>query len=270
VSESFDLAAYLARIGFAGSLSPDLASLRRLAELHAAAIPFENLNPLLGLPVELDIDVLQRKMVQGRRGGWCFEQNHLFSAALGAIGFKVSGLAGRVLWGEAEDAVTPRGHMLVRVEIEGETYIADVGFGSRTLTSALRLEAEREQQTPHEVFRLVIVDGDWRLQAKIGEEWRSLCRFDLQRQYRPDYEIVNYYLSTHPTSFFRQGLLASRSLPGKRLTLFNHEFAVHHIGGRTEGRKLETVGEILDVLRGEFLIDISSLPGLEARLGELG
>jgi N-hydroxyarylamine O-acetyltransferase len=266
MSGSFDLAAYLARIGYAGSPAPDLATLRKLAELHAAAIPFENLNPLLGLPVELDIEVLQRKMVERRRGGWCFEQNHLFAAALDAIGFAVSGLAGRVLLGQPEDAVTMRGHMLLRVEIEGATHIADVGFGGRTLTTALRLEAGCEQPTPHEPFRLIIVDGDWRLQAKIGEDWKSLCRFDLQRQYRPDYEVANYYLSTKPSSFFRQGLLVARSLAGQRVTLFNREFSVHPSGAATQSRELETVPEILDALGHEFGLDVTGLPGLEERL----
>jgi N-hydroxyarylamine O-acetyltransferase len=266
MSGSFDLAAYCDRIGFEGLPAPDLLTLNRLVELHAAAIPFENLNPLLDLPVELDIEALERKMVRGRRGGWCFEQNRLFAAALETIGFAVSGLAGRVLLGQAEDAVTMRGHMLLRIEIGGESFIADVGFGGRTLTSALRLEEGIEQQTPHGPFRLIIVDGDWRLQAQIGGEWKSLFRFDLQRQYRPDYEVANYYLSTKPSSFFRQGLLVARSLAGRRVTLFNCDFSIHPTGAATQSRVLETVAEILDVLCGEFGLDVSELTGLEEKL----
>jgi N-hydroxyarylamine O-acetyltransferase len=265
----FDLDAYLARIEFAGPVTARLETLRKLAELHTAAIPFENLNPLLGLTVELDIDALQRKMLLRRRGGWCFEQNLLFAEALRRIGFTVFGLAARVLWGRGEDEITARGHMLLRVELDGATYIADVGFGGMTLTGVLRLEADTEQATPHGPFRLIIRDGDWRMQAKLGDEWKSLYRFDLQRQYRPDYEIANHYLSTHPASHFLQGLMVARCMPGVRLALRNREFAMHRTGRETQRHELARVDEIIDVLRRQFLLDLSGLPGLEARLARL-
>jgi N-hydroxyarylamine O-acetyltransferase len=93
---SFDVAAYLARIGYDGPLTADGQTLARIARLHPAAIPFENLNVLLGRPVPLDIASLQQKLVRERRGGWCFEHNVLLGTALAAIGFDVEGLSARV------------------------------------------------------------------------------------------------------------------------------------------------------------------------------
>jgi N-hydroxyarylamine O-acetyltransferase len=269
MSRTFDLEAYLARIGFAGTAKPDLPTLRRLAELHAGAIPFENLSPLLGLPVDLDIEALQRKMVRGHRGGWCFEQNLLFCEALRAIGFEVSGLAGRVLWLSGDNGLTPRGHMLLRVEIYEETYIADVGFGGLVLTGALELEADTEQATPHGIFRLVVIDGDWRMQAKLSDDWKSLYRFDLQRQHPQDYIYANYYLSTHPSSHFVNGLIAARSIPGLRLTLRNRDFGKRRLDGESERRRLASGAEIREVLRNDFLLDLTGLAGLEERLERL-
>ncbi len=93
-----DLDAYFARIGYAGPRIATRATLDRIHALHAAAIPFENLDPLLGRPVPLELDALQRKLVRSRRGGYCFEQNTLFKAVLEELGFSVTSLAARVLW----------------------------------------------------------------------------------------------------------------------------------------------------------------------------
>src|SRR5437868_4696945 len=92
--DGFDLDAYLERIGYSGPRGATLDVLTAVHALHPAAIPFENLNPLLGLPVALDAKSLQEKMVVGGRGGWCFEQNTLFRRALEALGFAVTGLTG--------------------------------------------------------------------------------------------------------------------------------------------------------------------------------
>ena len=135
---SFDLKAYLQRIGHDAPVAPDLSTLRALAVAHVAAIPFENLSPLLGEAVELTPEAVERKLVQAHRGGYCFEQNLLFAEALRAVGFEVSGLIARVLWKRAEDTITPHTHMLLRIELAGESWLADVGFSGQTLTGALR------------------------------------------------------------------------------------------------------------------------------------
>src|SRR5215471_8279450 len=96
MSDKLRLDRYLARIGHGGKIAPDLATLASLHAAHVDAIPFESFDPLLGRPVPLDLASLQAKLVDSRRGGYCFEQNLLFKAALEAIGFKVTGLTGRV------------------------------------------------------------------------------------------------------------------------------------------------------------------------------
>src|SRR5260221_10485109 len=116
MSDAFDLDAYLTRIGFTGAPQADLATLTSIHALQPAAIPFENLDPLLGRPVTLDLAGLQAKLVQGRRGGYCFELNSLLAVALEALGFSVIRLAARVRWrAPPERPVGARTHMLLRV-----------------------------------------------------------------------------------------------------------------------------------------------------------
>jgi N-hydroxyarylamine O-acetyltransferase len=269
MESSIDLGAYLARIGWRGPTAPDLSTLRAIVASHAAAIPFENLDPFLGRPVLLDAAALEEKLVRGGRGGYCFEHNLLLSHALRAIGFEVSWLAARVLWGRPDDAITARGHMLVRVELDGRTHLVDVGFGGLTLTGVLRLEPDVEQPTPHEPFRLLSSGGDWRLQARVRGEWLTLYRFDLQRQHQIDYEVSSYYLSTNPTSHFVTGLIAARAEPGRRLALRGRDFAIHALDGETSRRTLSTPDQIIEVLEGDFHIRLPDRDALVARLASL-
>lgn len=257
----FDMDAYLRRIGYDGERAPTLDVLRAIHQLHAQSIPFENLDPLLRRPLQLDAEWLQQKLVRDVRGGWCFEQNHLLRAALTSLGFRTTGLAARVMWNVPEGMVTARGHMLLLVHLDGARYVADVGFGGLTLTAPLRLEADVEQLTPHETFRLAASGDGYAMQARLGEEWRTLYRFTLEEQHPPDYEVSSWYLSTHPRSHFLSGLIAARPAPDARHALRNTTLTTHHLDGRTERRELESAAELRQVLHDTF--GIAAPDGLE-------
>ncbi|MEJ1965716.1 MAG: arylamine N-acetyltransferase [Gammaproteobacteria bacterium] len=247
-----DLEAYFTRIGFNGERAPTLATLRELHQAHAHSIAFENLNPLLGWQVPLDLPSLEDKLVRSHRGGYCFEQNALLAAALRQLGFNVTGLGARVLWNAPEDAIRMRGHMLLKVDIDGEPHIADVGFGGLTLTGPLRLVTDVEQATPHERFRLVMAGSDYKLQGFVAGAWKSLYRFDLQPQREPDYEVSSYFMSTHPTSHFRSAIVVARPVPGGRYALSNNQLTMHHLDGPSERRVLAGVAEVREVLETVF------------------
>lgn len=265
-----DLDAYLQRIGLRKPTNPDLQTLRAIIAAHVATIPFENLDPFLGVVPVLDIESVQRKLVRDGRGGYCFEQNRLLNDALRAIGFQVTDLAARVLWGQPEDAITARTHMLLRVELDGEAWLADAGFGGNTPTGPLEFVPDVEQVTPHEPFRLIRRDdSDWRLQLFAADAWKTLYRFDLQPQFAADYRISNYWTSTHPDSHFVTGLTAARAAPGRRLTLRNREFTEHATDSATTKRTLATSTEIRAVLQGEFLIRLPENPKLDEMLDRL-
>ena len=265
---SVDLDAYLARIGFHGAAGADLATLNALQFGHVAAIPFENLAPLLGEPVRLDPASLQEKLVTRRRGGWCFEHNLLLAHVLRALGFEVTTLAARVRWNVPPDVQTARSHCLLLVTIAGERYIADAGFGGLTLTAPMRL-AEGEQATPHEPHRLVREGETWALEAKVAGEWQRLYVFDLVPALQADYEVSNWYLGHHPESIFVKGLVCARADLDRRYALRGARFAIHHRDDRTERRLITEVSDLKRVLTEDFRIPLATSPALDAALARI-
>lgn len=189
--DGFDLGAYLRRLSYDGPREPSLTVLDAIVAAHAAAIPYENIDVLLNRGVRLDIASLQRKLVQGGRGGYCFEQNTLLAAALDALGFAVTRLAGRVIRGLPISAEAGRAHKLLRVDLPEGAYIVDVGFGNLTPTAPIALCPEQLQTTPHEPFRLITHGSEFVLQAKLGEAWDSLYRLSLEPALAIDFEVAN-------------------------------------------------------------------------------
>lgn len=269
VAAKVNLDAYFQRIGYTGERTPTLDTLKGIHLRHPEAIAFENLNPLLRWPVRLDVESLQQKLVLEERGGYCFEQNLLLSHILRTLGFQVKGLAARVLWNIPEGVVTARGHMLLLVEVNEASFIADVGFGGLTLTAPLLLKPDIEQSTPHEPFRLIKADDEFILQAKVQGVWKPLYRFSLQEQFLPDYEVSSWYLSNHPNSPFVTGLIAARSTPDCRYALRNLEFAIHYLSGDTERQTLTSVAELQTILERVFLLKLPRNPELAAALQRL-
>jgi N-hydroxyarylamine O-acetyltransferase len=255
----FNLDGYFARIGYSAERTPTLETLRQIHLLHAQTIPFENLNPFLRIPVVLDMHSIYQKLVLKKRGGYCFEHNLLLMEVLRSLGFKVKGLAARVLWNQPEGIVTPRGHMLLQVSIEGKDYIADVGFGGLTLTAPLQLKIDEEQKTPHEYFRITPLGSEFVLQAKVQGDWRRIYSFGLQENFLPDYEVTSWYLSNFPSSHFVTGLIAALPFEGGRYTLRNTDFAAHHLDGRYVRKRFETVSELVDALQNTFMIEVPNL-----------
>jgi N-hydroxyarylamine O-acetyltransferase len=267
---SIDLDAYLARIGYSGLRIPTLGTLRAIHELHPRAIAFDSLDPWLGRPVGLGIDALQAKLVASGRGGYCYEHNTLLWAALERLGFAVHGLSARVLYSTPPGGGRhPRNHMLMHVATPDGPCIADVGFGGLTLTGPIKLEPELIQETPHERVRLTKAGEDWVLEADAGGQWRKMYQFGLEEHIGPDYEVANYYMSTHPRSPFVVRLVAARPLPGKRLALANTAMSIHTVGGPTEKRTITSAQELRRVLTEDFGVTLPDDPRLAERLERL-
>jgi N-hydroxyarylamine O-acetyltransferase len=227
-----DLSAYAARIEYGGPFTPTLATLRALHLAHATHITFENLDILLGRPILLDLESLSAKLIGARRGGYCFEQNALFAEVLGTVGFPVRRLAARVRMDSSE--IRPRSHMLLAVEIEGENWLADVGFGADGLLLPVRLDTPEAQRHFSWQYRVVVEDGLHVLQSLRPEGWFDLYSFTLEEQHAVDYEVSNYFTSTHPRSPFVNRLLVQR--PGRevRLVLVNRQLTEHRTDGVSE------------------------------------
>jgi N-hydroxyarylamine O-acetyltransferase len=268
--DTVDIEAYFQRIGYAGPSEATLETLAALHLHHPQVIPFENLDPLLKRPVPLDTEALQRKLLFSGRGGWCFEQNLLLSSVLQAIGFRVTGLAARVMWNLPVSEVRARTHMLLRIDdIDGGPYIADVGFGGLTLTGPLRLVPDVEQATPHETFRLRETGGGFVLQALIRDSWKPLYSFDLQPQLLVDYEVWNWHLANHPGSRLLNTLIAARVTLDRRYALLNNKLSIHPLHGESRRTSLTTAVELRGTLEHLFGIRLPDDPGLDGVLTRL-
>jgi N-hydroxyarylamine O-acetyltransferase len=268
MSAAFDLDAYFARIGYEGPREATLEVLRALHVLHPAAIAFENLTPMMGEAPSLALGALQAKLVTGGRGGYCYEHNTLFQAALTVIGFDVVPLAGRVCWGVPDDAPPrPRSHMLLLVRLAEGDQIADVGFGGAVMTGPLRLLPDMLQQTPHGRFRLLRFGRDaYELQIELDPGvWRPMYRFDLVPHLPADYEPLNWFTATHPSSPFPAHLMAARAGPQGRLALLDARYTIRRPGEAPEERVLTSLEALKSVLRLDFGL---TLPAGVDRIGE--
>jgi len=248
-----DLDAYLARVGLTGPLPPTLATLHALLAAHTRVIPFENLDVVLGRGIRLDPASLERKLVHDRRGGYCFEQNGYFLGVLEALGFRVTPLSARVRFQQPRDFIPPRTHLFLRVELDGAGWLADVGFGSFSLTGAIRLVLDEPQATPHETRRIVRDGPRFFQQVLLAGEWHDVYDFTQEEMPPIDRELANWWTSTHPESRFRQNLIAARAdSHGRRRSLLNREFTIRQADGTKETTVLGSPDELLEVLRAHF------------------
>jgi N-hydroxyarylamine O-acetyltransferase len=263
------LDSYFQRIGFRSKPGPDLDTLRALHLLHPCAIPFENLSTLIGEPVRLELDALEDKLIKRRRGGYCFEQNTLFQAVLESIGFEVLPLAARVVWNQERGPVNPRTHMALLVDVDGAPYLCDVGFGGATLTAPLAFAPGVVQQTPHEPFRIEQSGRDYALAVNLGSQWRTAYEFDLQPQRAIDYEAMNYFVETHPSSHFRHVLMAGRPDPEGRYALGGTVLSRYRTGSPMERRTLTSAEALAETLENAFGISLPTGPELRSVLARI-
>ena len=256
-----DVEAYLERIGHRGPVPATLATLESLHLAHATTIPFENLDVILGVPVDLDVAHLEAKLVGSRRGGYCFEHNLLFAAVLEQLGFGVTRLAARVHVPDAPPR--PRTHMLLAVEVDGDSWIADVGFGGEGLLGPLPLREDGPVRQFAWSFRLLRRPPVWVLQSLGPGGWRDLYTFTEEAHLPIDYEVANYYTSTHPRSPFTRHVLAQLSGPEVRWRLVDHQLSEE----RPDGVVTTSVaaGELADVLRTRFGLELA---GVDVRVPE--
>lgn len=272
---TLDLPGYFERIGYRGTAEPTLDVLQELITAHTRSIAFENLDPLLGVPVDdLSPGALVDKLVHRRRGGYCYEHNGLMGYVLEELGFGVRRFAARVVWmREPGSEVPSQTHTLLGVAPPGapQLFLVDVGFGGQTPTSPLRLETGSIQQTTHEPYRLQNRGDILVLQAEIRGEWQSLYEFATRTAPPIDLLVASWYVSTHPSSHFVTSLMVSSVTADGRCNLSGRHLAIHGPSG-TEKIELPDAAAIVDTLTDRFGINVADTGDratLEARLAEV-
>ncbi|MFD5370470.1 MULTISPECIES: arylamine N-acetyltransferase [unclassified Streptomyces] len=256
--EELDLDAYLARIGYEterdGELAPDLRTLTALHRAHVRAVPFENLDVALGRPVPLDLKSLQAKLVERRRGGYCYEQNSLFAAVLERIGFTVTARGARNRSRGA--ALPPVTHALLVVAVEGEQWLADVGFGWQGPLEPVPLRDGARVEQSGWTFGIVVEDeGIHVLRSLRPQGWADLYAFSPQTLYPGDFTVMNHYSSSHPQSRFLGQVVAQWPGEDERRALVRDRLSTVRTDGVVEERVVP-VGELIATLEGRFGIEL--------------
>lgn len=245
-----DTEAYLERINYNGPLVPTAQSLRELQMAHLLAVPFENLSIHWEEPIVLADDALFEKVVERRRGGFCFELNGLFAALLRDLGFEVVMLSARVARGEGS-YTSEFDHMTLMVSL-AERWLVDVGFGD-TFREPLRLD-DRSVQVQNGRAYLIAPDDDYLIlsERQHGDEWQAQYRFNLQPYQYPDYVERCHYHQTSPESHFRQRRICTRATPKGRLTLSELRFITTTLSGERQERLLPNEEEYGKMLAKHF------------------
>ena len=181
------------------------------------------------------------KLIHARRGGYCYEQNGLFKRALTALGFEVEGLIARVRWQAPADApLRAPSHMVLRVTIDGEAWLADVGFGGAVLTAPIRMDVRGPQATRHERFPPDADGARHPAETDIGKGWEPVYEIIPHAILDIDFQHANWFSSTHPTSHFRHELMVARTTDEAKYVLKaqspDHPPPRRHHAARTAGR----------------------------------
>ena len=244
-----DVQAYLDRINYHGSLSPTAETLRQLHLAHLLTVPFENLSIHAREPIVLEDEALFRKIVTGRRGGFCYELNGLFAALLRAMGFEVAMLSAQVA--NVEGSFSEEfDHMTLLVALE-ERWLVDVGFGE-SFVEPLLLD-ERDAQVQRNLGYRIVGDGERMImqRADHGNEWKAQYRFTLKPYQYADYAERCEYQQTSPLSHFTQNRICSRLTPEGRISLSDMRLITTE-GGQRHEQTAATQEEYEKLLREHF------------------
>lgn len=256
-----DLSAYLERIGYAGEVRRDLATLRALHRAHLLTVPYENLDVQLGQPLTTDPAAAFDKIVRRGRGGWCYEMNGAFGLALEAAGFEVTRLAGAVMR-EVLGPANLASHLVLKVDIDGETWLADVGYGDGPI-EPIQPVAGPYVQRGFEFDRERLEDG-WLRMRNHRFAPRS---FDVRLEPAEEAELAGrcVHLQTSPTSIFVQNAIVQRHTP-EGLVLLRNRILRRISPEGAQDRLVESPAEYVTLLREVFGLDLPEAADLWPRI----
>jgi len=282
MAKSTQLAAYLERIGLAGRISPDPAGLAAVQAAHRQRITFENLDVMLGRKIAIGSEQVFAKLVSGRRGGYCFEQNRLLADMLAELGLPSRPLLARTVLGNPPEPM-PRTHCLLLLNLGGTSWIADGGFGGAfcpPLPLFEGVETTSADGASHRLRRIGepgSLPGEWLLERRgpaeatdgregtSGAGWVGQFAFDLAEVAPSDLEMGNHWSYTHSTARFVGAHVISLCMSDGFASMVDDRFSLYRAGLPVERREIGSAGEYGAVLAEMFALalpaeDVVRLP----------
>lgn len=236
-------------------IANDLETLKFLQKKHLLTVPFENLDIHWQRPIILDTKKFYEKIVDQKRGGFCYELNGLFNELLNEIGFPSKIISAKVMqrngnFGAEYD------HLAILTKIGNQEFLVDVGFGD-FIVEPLKFVLDVEQKDENGTFLIrKQTDEYFEVVKKDGEIWQSEYIFkDLARDLTEFTEMCNFH-QTSPESHFSHGKLCSLMLENGRKTLTDKKFIETNIGKKVE-TEITSDEEFYEILEREFCIEKS-------------
>lgn len=245
-----DVNFYLERIDYHNSITPNAETLKALQVAHLLTVPFENLSIHAKEPIVLETEALFDKIVNRKRGGFCYEANGLFASLLRALGFKVQMISAEIARADGSYG-SNFDHMALVVTLENR-WLVDVGFGD-SFQEPLLLDERGEQRQGRHAYKIISDAAHLILmQREEAEDWKPQYRFTLQPYEFPDFAEMCLYHQTSPESHFTKKRICSRAIAnGGRLTISDMRFITTLSDGKKQERIL-TPKEYDEILRGSF------------------
>jgi N-hydroxyarylamine O-acetyltransferase len=257
---SRDLTAYRQRIGWHDTAAHDLVTLSAVLRAHMQAIPFENLDVLLGRPVSLEVPALMDKLVHARRGGYCFEHATLFAAVLEALGFAPARHIARVIV-VAPRNLAARTHMFLSVPLHEGLFLVDPGFGALAPHAPVALVDGRPTSVDGETHWMHREDRHWVLCTRVDGRTQECWITALEHDNPVDFEMGNHYTATHPASAFRSRLMLRALTPRGRVTVMNRDATLRD-GEHVERRELADRRDLRALVAAHFGFDMPEIEAL--------
>ena len=267
-----EIADYLDLLGIRSPLSADLETLRVLQTRHIDVFPFQSLSTVMGEPISLKLEDIIHKIIKNRRGEYCYELNLLFYHLLKYLGFDVEILTGYIIQNNDVSEPRPRTHVLLKVTLNHQAYISDVGYGGLVPPIPLLIEYDGIQQTVLGEYKIDFhSDLDrYSLSIKSHDEWRALYAFDLCYQSYPDLIVGNWYVSTHPHSPFKSRLMLAKTRDTHiRQALLNNRYTEYVAGEISLQLELKDSSEVIETIYEKFGIQFSQKEKMKAAITSL-
>ena len=244
-----DISLYLDRIGFSGETEANLPTLCRLQRCHLFSVPYETLDIINGVALDLSPAALFDKIVRRRRGGYCFELNALFAELLSSLGFDVRLHFARYLRGEKD--IPKRRHEVLSVQLPEGRFLCDVGVGAPIPLHPVEISSRRQaQERGVWCFREDSVLGHVLCEETDGA-FTDVYAFTDEHCFPQDFLTTSYFCETHPDSFFRQGLMVAVRTEEGRSTVSGREFRIFR-GDSAEVFTPETEADFRAALKTHF------------------
>jgi N-hydroxyarylamine O-acetyltransferase len=255
-----DLDRYLARIGWSGAREPTLETLAGVLRSHMRAIPFENLDVLLGRGVRIDLASVQEKLIVARRGGYCFEHGTIVQAALTQLGFAPTAHTARVIMLRRRDEA-PLTHMVLTVPLDGRRFVVDPGFGGHAPLVPVPVSEDEDASEGTDRHRMVGREGEWVLEAAIDGSYVPLWTSSLAPAKPVDFVMANHFVSTFPQSPFVTNIMLRAFSPRGRVSMMNRDLTVRD-GAHVEKGVVSDRAGLRSVLVHDFGFDLPEVESM--------